>query len=364
MTDTTIDFLAQLGDDLRLVAARATVSGSRTIVRRSAGSGRRGFRSKWVPITAAAASFLVVAGVVGSYAARDNGSSSSDGAAAGMATTAPVPGALSAEDRPAGWRDTALSDEDALYFGPNAATDVEQAAGVEAPSGPETIPGAAGVPGEFSKVIKTADLSIEIIRESFGSRFQRASQIAEDLGGFVTTQSAAVRSGSMVMRVPAKYFNRARLMLKELGVRTERDSIQSTDVTAEFVDLQARLEILQARKAALVGLLGKANSLNEILRLQNAVDDVLIRIEEFKGRMKLINDQSSKATITLYMHEEGVERDDSADTPSIFEAWKSSIDGFLSVVGAIVIGIGYLLPLVALAGLVWLAVRTLRRRTA
>ena len=252
-----------------------------------------------------------------------------------------------------------------MDFGANRDSALSSEATVGRPApGPQDIPGAAGVPGEFSKVIKTADLSIEIARESFGTKFQRASQIAEDLGGFVTTQSAAVRSGSMVMRVPAKYFNRARLMLKELGIKTERDSIQSTDVTAEFVDLKSRLEILQARRIALVELLRKANSLDEILRLNNAVDDVLIRIEELKGRVKLINDQSSKATITVYMHEEGVERDDSADTPSIFDAWKSSIDGFLSVVGAIVIGIGYLLPLIALAAVAWFAVRSLRRRTA
>jgi hypothetical protein len=165
------------------------------------------------------------------------------------------------------------------------------------------------------------------------------------------------------MRVPAKYFNRARGLLKELGVRTVRDSIHGTDVTAEFVDLKARLEILQARREALTTLLRQANSLEEILRLTNAVDDVLIRIEELKGRVKLINDQTSKATIGVELHEEGVTPQDD-DGASIVGAWSSSIEGFLRVVGAIVIGIGYLLPLVLLAGLGWVVVRSTRRRPA
>ena len=123
------------------------------------------------------------------------------------------------------------------------------------------------------------------------------------------------------------------------------------------------LQILQARRDALTTLLREADSLEEILRLNDAVDDVLIRIEELKGRVKLINDQTSKATISVELHEEGAAPQDDDDA-SIVDAWSSSIDGFLRVVGAIVIGIGYLLPIVVLAGLGWVVVRSARRRPA
>ncbi len=355
MTDTTIDFLDDLGGDLRLAAARETVSRSPA---RPLPPQRRSHR--WLKLGAAAAAFLTVAGIVGTIATGGDDAATSGGSGAPVRAEGGNP----AVPAPAGG-DQAAADGSTRYtdaLGASAAV-TDEAAAPAADAPPATIPGAPGVPGEFSKVIKTANLSIEVERDAFDERFQRASEIADELGGFVTTQSAGVRSGSLVMRVPSRYFNRARALLKDLGVRTIRDGIQGTDVTAEFVDLKARLEILQARRDALTTLLREADSLEEILRLNDAVDDVLIRIEELKGRVKLINDQTSKATISVELHEDGAAPQDDDDA-SIVDAWSSSIDGFLRVVGAIVIGIGYLLPIVVLAGLGWVVVRSARRRPA
>ncbi|MEX0990438.1 MAG: DUF4349 domain-containing protein [Actinomycetota bacterium] len=363
MTDTKIDFLDQLGDDLRLAAARETVSHSPAT---PLPARRRGSR-RWLKVGAAAAAFLTVAGIVGTQVTGGGGEDDAASTSAAMPERALQSPAPAPEDEPASGSDFARvgngSDEEAFGFGSNYATDDAGLTGGGGNGAVEDIPGAAGIPGEFSKVIKTADLSVQIPRDTFGDRFQQASLIAEDLGGFVTTQSAGVRSGSLVMRVPARYFNRARGLLKDLGIRTDRDAIQSADVTAEYLDLKARLEILQARRTALTTLLRKANSLEEILRLTNAVDDVLIRIEELKGRVKLINDQTSKATISVELHEEGVEPQGD-DEASILDAWTSSIDGFIRVVGAIVIGVGYLLPLLVLGAIGWFVARSMRRRPA
>lgn len=357
MTDTTIDFLDDLGGDLRLAAARETVS--RSSARPHRLPPRRPSR-RWLKVGAAAAAFLAVAGIVGTFA-----TGGSDLPVAGEVARSTGGGGVSdAAPAPAGDGHAARDAFEGYTGALGASAGVtEDAAAPPADAPPATIPGAPGVPGEFSKVIKTANLSVEVERDTFDERFQRASEIADELGGFVTTQSAGVRSGSLVLRVPSRYFNRARALLKDLGVRTIRDGIQGTDVTAEFVDLKARLEILQARRDALTTLLREADSLEEILRLNDAVDDVLIRIEELKGRVKLINDQTSKATISVELHEEGAAPQDDDDA-SIVDAWSSSIDGFLRVVGAIVIGIGYLLPIVVLAGLGWVVVRSARRRPA
>jgi hypothetical protein len=220
-----------------------------------------------------------------------------------------------------------------------------------------------GIP-EVSKVVKTAELSILVARDSFPTKFQAATDLAGRLGGFVQASSEETRSGHLVMRIPAKSFDAARRGLKDLGIRVERESIQGQDVTAQFVDLKARLEILQARKDALLELLHKASSLDAILRLNNAVDDVLTRIEEIKGQIRLINDQTSKATISLAMREEGVEVTPAVDKPSLGSALAHGVAGFLSVLYAIVVGVGYLVPIAAIAAVIWLIVRTARRREA
>ena len=225
-----------------------------------------------------------------------------------------------------------------------------------------TIPGANEVPGVGAKVIRTAAIGIVVARGDFAEDFQKASTIATTLGGFVSSSDAQTRSGSITVRVPASRFDRARAQLTGLGVQTIHEEIHGQDVTAQFVDLKARLQILQAREAALVTLLRKATSLSTILRLQNAVDDVRTQIEQFKGQVNLINNQTAYATITLSMREQGQSIAPPADRPSLADAWSSAVAGFLRVISLVVIGLGYVIPLAAIgAGAAWVLVR-LRRR--
>lgn len=221
---------------------------------------------------------------------------------------------------------------------------------------------AAAIPGDVSRVIRTADLTVVIGRDGFADAFQSATLVAERLGGFVTYSNAQERSGTLTIRVPADDFNIARAELKDLGVRTQSESIQGQDVTAEFVDLKARLEILQARKDALVTLLHDASTLPTILRLQNEVDGVLTQIEQLKGQVHLINDQASLATITVTMREEGVTGPAPVDTPSLVQAWRSAVAGTVQVLAFVIVGLGYLLPIAAFGAVAWMVTRTVRGR--
>jgi hypothetical protein len=321
-------------------------------------------RPRWVKPIAAVAAVLVVAGGIGYAVTNDQGdrAGQASGARAGSVTVrlesaSPAP----AEPRPAA--DQATAADQALAAGAGATSNAESAAGG---ADAATASNGRGIP-EVSKVIKTADLSIVVPTDSFDARFHDATEVAEDLGGFVESSNEGVRSGRLVMRIPARAFNEARSELKALALANEgvkREVIDGLDVTAEFVDLKARLEILQARKDALVELLNEATTLEAILRLNNVVDDVLTRIEELKGQIRLINDQTSKATVSLSMREEGVSVTPIVEKPSLGSALSHGIAGFLSVLYAIVVGLGYLIPVAVIGILAWLVAGAARRRQA
>ena len=314
-------------------------------------------RPRWVKPIAAVAAVLVVAGGIGYAVTNNQGGDRADQATSAQAGSVAV-GLESAIPAPAE---------------PRSAADQVLSAGGATTSGAESAAGGAdaaaasigrGIP-EVSKVIKTADLSIVVPADSFDARFHDATEVAEELGGFVESSNEGVRSGRLVMRIPARSFNEARSELKALALANEgvkREVIDGLDVTAEFVDLKARLEILQARKDALVELLNEATTLEEILRLNNVVDDVLTRIEELKGQIRLINDQTSKATVSLSMREEGVSVTPVVEKPSLGSALSHGIAGFLSVLYAIVVGLGYLIPVAVIAILAWLVAGAARRR--
>jgi hypothetical protein len=230
----------------------------------------------------------------------------------------------------------------------------------------EGIRGPAEVPGApvLSRVIRTAEITVVIPRDAFDERFGEAVDVAEDQGGFVADSRSRDRSGSLTLRVPAEAFDETLRAIRELGtVRVE--AVHGKDVTADYVDLHANLKIARARREVLLDLMADAVSIEQTIRVQNALDETQLRIEQFQGQLRLLDDRTSLATIDLELREQGVEPTAEVETPSIPNAFEQAVAGFVGVIAAIVIGLGYLLPLAALGLVVWfVVVRVQRRRTA
>jgi hypothetical protein len=107
---------------------------------------------------------------------------------------------------------------------------------------------------------------------------------------------------------------------------------------------------------------------NGQLSLSNKFADVQTQIEQIQGQLNVLNDKVELATLRVTLREEGVatpEDDDDIRNPSLGSAWDRAVQGFLGVIAAVVVGLGYLLPVLVLAGL-FLGLRLLikRRRAA
>jgi hypothetical protein len=217
---------------------------------------------------------------------------------------------------------------------------------------------------ELARVIRTAEIGLVIPADAFDERFATAVDIASAQDGFVSTSTTRERAGSVTMRVPAANFAATLRSLRELG-DVEVQSIQGRDVTAEYVDLRARLRIAKSRRAVLLRLMDRAISIEQTIRVQNALDETQLRIEELQGQIRFLDDKTSLATIRLNLREEGVEAATEIETPSIPNAFERSFAGFVGVIAGVVVGLGYLIPLVGIGLLAWLVVsRVRRRRTA
>ena len=322
---TTIEYLNAVHGDLLDAARREVRAGRRPPAR-------------WVPSTgmvAAVVGVLVLAGLIG-VIARTGGFGSDE-----------------AGQRAAG------------RLGGTGAT------GATAGVLPETVPGLGddqtihGNAGQASvlRVIRTAELSVVIPRDAFDERFGEAVDVAEEQGGFVADSRSRNRSGSLTLRVPAANFDQTLHALRALGT-VEVESVHGEDVTADYVDLHANLRIARARREVLLGLMADAVSIEQTIRVQNALDETQLRIEQLQGQLRLLDDRTSLATIGLRLREQGVEPESEVEKASIPNAFERAVAGFVGVIAAIVIGLGYLLPLLALGLLVWFVVVRVQRRRA
>ena len=154
--------------------------------------------------------------------------------------------------------------------------------------------------------------------------------------------------------------------LRGLGT-VQSDAVTGDDVTAEYVDLQARLGILTDRRDLLRDLQSEATSSSEILRFATLIDQVQLEIENIQGQLNFIRDQVAEGTIKVSLRELGApeaqeQQPTDVDKPSLSTAFNLALQGFLRVLGAVVVGLGYLIPIGVIALIAWFVVRLVRRR--
>ena len=237
-----------------------------------------------------------------------------------------------------------------------------------APLPPDRGGPAPVVPGS-PRVVRTADVRVKVAKGAFSAAFDRVASVAAANGGFVSSSTTGsvddARSGSLTVRVPADRFDTVRLTLGELG-DIESQSIRGEDVSGQLVDYDARLKSLQAQEESLLVLVGRATAVGEVLQVQSTLFSVRQQIEQLKAQKANLEQSVSLATLQVSLFEPGaggvVRPVD--DKPSLARSFEEAVDGMVSVVGGMIVVVGYLIPIAVLGLVAWGASRVLRRRPA
>jgi hypothetical protein len=353
-----IAFLDDLRDDLMEAAAQAE--------QRTRGTTPRSPRihrpmSRWKLASGLVAGIVVIVGVVGYIAVGHPGSitPASREVEFGGPGTHPNPDTVDVPGQ--GGDRVQLRGRNPFAF---------EHGGVEVPK--EGVPASsqvAGVPAVGPNIVKMAALEIQVDRHTFSAQFQKAMAVADSYGGYVQTSSTSgtkTRTGIMVMRVPADKFALAVGDLRALGTVLHQE-ISGVDVTAQFVDLGARLQNALAQEASMRRLLGRAPTVAATLRVNSVLSDVELRIEELQGQLRVLRNRSDLGTIKLDMREKGAQASPIAPPPppvkkpQLSRAFDKAVAGFLGVIFSVVVGLGYMLPVLVLLVVAWFVVRRVRR---
>jgi hypothetical protein len=131
----------------------------------------------------------------------------------------------------------------------------------------------------------------------------KAQLIALSVGGDVIGQnqsgSGEQRVASLTIRVPSDRFNDALRQLRALDAEVVSSTVDGKDVTDQFVDLKARLVAKQAEEQRYNALLTRANTIDEILKIDSALSNVRTQIEQLQGQVNSISSRTQFSTITV-----------------------------------------------------------------
>lgn len=176
------------------------------------------------------------------------------------------------------------------------------------------------------------------------------------LGGYVaeSTESGEVPRGTVTVRVPAGSFDQLLVDLRGLG-EVNAVTSKGTDVTAQFIDLAARLSALSATRDRFLEVLGEARNVGDIIAVQDRITGVQTEIELLQGQQRLLEDQAGFGTLAITLGEPGAERVVVADEPErgLAQAWGDARRRFGDGVEGIVAWSGSA-AVVLIAGLVLL----------
>jgi hypothetical protein len=156
-------------------------------------------------------------------------------------------------------------------------------------------------------IIRTAALDLSV--ENVTRTFEDVGRIATGAGGFVASSSLGKQRigtgeyqvGSITVRVPDRQYENVMASLRRLAVEVVNEQSESSDVTEEFTDLQARLRNLEATERQYLAFLERAQDLDDVLVITDRVNQVRAEIEQVQGRINLLQNLSDLATITVHL---------------------------------------------------------------
>jgi len=172
----------------------------------------------------------------------------------------------------------------------------------------ETASSAERVDLSQQKLIKTANIQAET--SDLDTLLTKVEERIAALGGYVESSelkniartNSETRRVNMTVRIPAD-------RLEEFVEHVEGESnvVASTekqeDVTLQYTDRESRLKALRTEHDRLLVLMEQAQSMEDILTIEERVTEVLYEIESLTAQLRKLDDQVSYATVVLQIEE-------------------------------------------------------------
>ncbi len=218
--------------------------------------------------------------------------------------------------------------------------------------------------GASSMMIRTGQAFIEV--EQLDPAVLKVRQLAVQVGGFVANSSIIggrdqLRQATFEIKIPATKYDEAVASLSTVG-KVETVSSSAQDVGEEFVDITARVTNARRLEERLISLLAnRTGKLDEVLRVERELARVREEIERYEGRLRYLSARVAMSTLTITIHEPGPIFGNNPGENPIAAALRQAWRNFVGLIAGSIAALGILIPLSALAALVWVAYRRWRK---
>ena len=190
------------------------------------------------------------------------------------------------------------------------------------------------------KYIRNAELAVQTLE--FDSFISDVVSRMKELGGYIESNvtgksgynyyyyegsGSQNRKAEMVLRIPAEHLDEFLETVNGLGVVISRNET-AADVTENYTDVEAKLASLNTEYDSLLKLLEKAETLNDIITLQDRLTNVRYEIEKCEKSLRSYDAQIaySKVSLTVYEVERAAQVEEETFGQEVSRRFRESLE--------------------------------------
>lgn len=162
---------------------------------------------------------------------------------------------------------------------------------------------------ENRKLIQTVNMDVET--ENLDTVLAQLDSRIAELGGYIENshiQNGSAYSGrryrtaNITIRIPAQHLN---VFIDRVADISNIVSSQKTveDVTLSYIATESRMKALQTEEARLLELLARAETLEDLLTIEQRLTDVRTELEQVTSALRVFDNQVDYATVHLDVSE-------------------------------------------------------------
>jgi predicted DNA binding CopG/RHH family protein len=217
-------------------------------------------------------------------------------------------------------------------------------------------------------IIRSGTMSIEV--DKYDETEGKIKDIASRFSGYITNTKSQLnandkKQGTISIRVPSDKFDAVRAELAKTG-KVMNENITGTDVTDEYMDLDARQKTQHQLEQRLLKLLDeKTAKLTDVVEVEQKLASVRETIEKTEGRMKYLRDQASYSTLAISVYEPSmlITSTGGGFFFEIGQSFSKGLSGFTMILSGIITVVIALLPILIIAGIIiYFIVRYFKKR--
>jgi len=146
------------------------------------------------------------------------------------------------------------------------------------------------------KIIKFCTLYIQ--EDDLGKLSDSIQKKTNELGGYIESENTMEQRLTTVIRIPSDKFDEF-VSFTENGYKVLNKNITTNNITDAYVDNDARLKNLRAQEEQILTILKKANTVDEVLKVQAELYRIRGEAESLEAMKKSWDKQVGYSTITI-----------------------------------------------------------------